>query len=547
MPGSPPPTRPDRRVGTRELADLLRGWQHPRHVAARTSEAPHSPEAPHSSEAHHSPEAPRSPEAPKYQALADRLRLLVLDGRLPVHALLPSERDLAAATGTSRTTTTAAYRLLRECGFATSRHGSGTWTSLPGPADRELRDGGEPSLISSGGDPRLEGRYDLATAAPSAPPELHAAYTAALEELPRYLPGSGYLTAGVPALRERVAARYTARGLDTSPDEILVTSGALHGLHLALRALTGRGDRVLVEDPTYPLAVQAMREHGTRPVPWPVEDGWDTGRLREILRQTSPRAAYLIPDFHNPTGALLGSEGRERLATALADAGCAVVVDETMVDLDLRDAGEHEEAGQGTTRSCATDPPPPPMPPPLAALLRSGTGVCVGSASKSFWGGLRVGWIRADRSTVRRLALARAGGDLAGPPLEQLATTYLMDDATAVLTRRRRELAQRCWALRHLVETRLPEWSATVPDGGLALWYHLPEPRSSVLAVAARPLGVVISPGPGFGVTGGFEARLRLPFTRPVRDLYAAVRLLARAWEGPAPGGERPTEPVPVV
>src|SRR3712207_1790817 len=94
-----PAARPARRIGVRELAPLLGTW--------------------------------RQERAPGYQALADRLRMLVLDGRLPVHAVLPSERALAEATGTSRTTTTAAYRLLRESGFAVADQGSGTWTALP--------------------------------------------------------------------------------------------------------------------------------------------------------------------------------------------------------------------------------------------------------------------------------------------------------------------------------------------------------------------------------------------------------------------------------
>src|SRR5919112_3155068 len=93
------PHRPDRRVGAHQLAPLLTGW--------------------------------RSTKGPGYRALADRLRVLVLDGRLPVDTVLPSERALAEAIGASRTTTTAAYRLLREEGFAHGSHGAGTWTALP--------------------------------------------------------------------------------------------------------------------------------------------------------------------------------------------------------------------------------------------------------------------------------------------------------------------------------------------------------------------------------------------------------------------------------
>src|SRR4051812_12807729 len=93
---------PSRRIGPRELARLLGEWA--------------------------------TPGQPAYAALAARVRLLVLDGRLPVGVRLPPERELAAALSRSRTTAAAAYDLLRESGYAASRQGSGTWTTLPGDA-----------------------------------------------------------------------------------------------------------------------------------------------------------------------------------------------------------------------------------------------------------------------------------------------------------------------------------------------------------------------------------------------------------------------------
>src|SRR5215213_8954826 len=171
---------PRRRVPARELASLVAGWKDDR--------------------------------AAGYAALADRLRLLVLDGRVPVHALLPSERELALALGTSRTTTAAAYRLLRDSGFAAAGQGAGTWTELPGTSASGGTEVPWPVQVSGvAGTP--DGRGDLASAAPEAPPQVHAAYAAALADLPRYLPGHGYVSAGLPALRECVAARFTERGL----------------------------------------------------------------------------------------------------------------------------------------------------------------------------------------------------------------------------------------------------------------------------------------------------------------------------------------------
>ena len=111
---------------------------------------------------------------------------------------------------------------------------------------------------------------DLSLAAPPAPPALHAGYLAALDALPRYLEGRGYEPMGVDALRAAVARRYAARGVPTTPDQILVTGGAQSAVHLLLDALVGPGDRVVVEHPTYPHAITAIRAAGARPVPVPV-------------------------------------------------------------------------------------------------------------------------------------------------------------------------------------------------------------------------------------------------------------------------------------
>ncbi|MFI7588617.1 PLP-dependent aminotransferase family protein [Spongisporangium articulatum] len=450
---------------------------------------------------------------PGYRALADRLRLLVLEGRLPVGTVLPSERTLATALDTSRTTTTSAYRQLREEGFAVGSQGAGTWTTLPA-SDPDVVTPTWP--INSDGEPGPGGgRGDFSSAATEAPPQLYVAYQAALAEMPRYLPGNGYVTSGLPVLRERIAARYTERGLPTTADQILITNGALQALHLVLDVVAQRGDRVLVEHPTYPAAAEAIKARGGRPVPFPVETGWDVDRARTLLRQTGAQLAYLMLDFHNPTGALLDAAGRRRLGAVLAETGCTAIVDETMVDLDLR------EALHGR---------PFETPRPMASYVSSEQVICLGSASKTLWGGLRIGWIRASKPLIRRLAMARSNADLGSPVLEQLACAHLIDNLEPVVTARRLELARRCLALRDALASALPEWDVPLPDGGMSLWAHLPEPRSTQVAASARALGVRLAPGPHFGLDGAFESRLRLPFARPVEDLLPMVGLLARAW-----------------
>jgi DNA-binding transcriptional MocR family regulator len=452
--------------------------------------------------------------SPAYVALAGRLRLLVGDGRLPVGARLPAERALAGTLHLSRATVAAAYGLLREQGWADARQGSGTWTRLPaGPVPGAWLP-----------QPARPGVIDLAHAAPPAPPQVPAAFAAALDDLPRHLPGHGYHPEGLPELRERIAHRYARRGLPTTPEQVLVTGGALHGVTVALEALTRRGDRVLVEHPTYPNALDAVRVSGRRPVPVAVDAGDPAGAVRELtrgVRAASPRLAYLMPDFQNPTGLLLDEEARRRLAAGLEQAGTVALVDETVADLGL-----DVEPGA-----------------PFAAFARPELAVSVGTLSKSVWGGLRVGWLRADPDVVRRLARAAGHTQLSGPVLEQLAAGHLLDAEAEVLTARRAELRAGRAALLAALAERLPDWEVLVPAGGLVLWCRLPGPWSSSLVGAAAAHGLHLAAGPRFGTGHAFEDRLRLPFTQPVPVLGRAVELLAEVAadlpRGRAPAPER--------
>lgn len=262
-----------------------------------------------------------------YQALADRIRLLILDGRLPLRTRLPAERELAGALGISRTTVSAAYQALRTEGFLQSRRGSGSWTDVP-PSSRP------PDQLSTL-DP--SDHLDLAHAAPAAPPEiLHQAASKALTQLPRYLHTDGYDSLGLPVLREAIADYYTGRGLATTADQIAVTSGAQAGFVLAMRLLCRPGDRVVVEHPTYPNVLDAIADAGCRAVPVPMTDeGWDLAAAGSAIRQAGPALGYFIPDFQNPTGQCMSSVAREELAELAARTRTPLVIDETAVHLGL--------------------------------------------------------------------------------------------------------------------------------------------------------------------------------------------------------------------
>lgn len=444
------------------------------------------------------------PRSPAYLGLRNVLQELIGDGRIPVGTRLPSERAVATALGLSRITVARAYSELADAGFAEARQGAGTFATAPidrrRAHDHALRpvDGFGPGVDA----------IDLNCAASAAAPGVASAYERALAVLPAYLAGDGYLPSGLPELRARIAGMYERRGLATTADQVVVTAGALSGIAILARALSRPGDRVMVETPVYPNAIEALRSGGARLVASPMADplgeaGWDYAGIEATLRQTSPRLAYLIPDFQNPTGLLMDDVGRERVARAFNAARTNVIVDETLQPTALD--------GQA-------------MPAPFAAF--GSDVISVGSASKMFWGGLRVGWIRAPRELVPRIIQARVHVDLGGSLFDQLVVKQLLDDHS-VLPARRLALRQQRDALAAALTRDLPDWRFRLPGGGLALWVRLPAGSATRLAADMERAGVYLAPGPVFSVEGGSDNWLRLPFARPVAELERAVGLLA--------------------
>ncbi|MFD9633035.1 SCO1417 family PLP biosynthesis transcription factor [Streptomyces violascens] len=462
---------------------------------------------------------------PAYRALADGIRLLVLEGRVPAAARLPAERELAVALSVSRTTVAAAYEALRGEGFLESRRGAGSWTAVPAGHPLPGR-GLEPLPPES-----LGSMIDLGCAALPAPePWLTRGVQGALEELPPYAHTHGDYPAGLPALRQMLADRYTARGIPTMPEQIMVTTGAMGAMDAICHLFAGRGERIAVESPSYANILQLMREAGARLVPIAMAEGltgWDLPRWRQVLRDAAPRLAYVVADFHNPTGALADEDQRRQLVDAARSAGTVLVVDETMSELWL-----DEDLA---------------MPRPVCTFDPAGaTVLTVGSASKAFWAGMRIGWVRAAPDIIRSLVAARAYADLGTPVLEQLAVNWLMATGgwEQAVELRRTQARDNRDALVTAVRRELPDWEFHVPRGGLTLWVRTGGLSGSRLAEVGERVGVRVPSGPRFGVDGAFEGYVRLPFTvgGPVAE-EAAVRLAAAARLVETGGGSGGAEP----
>jgi DNA-binding transcriptional MocR family regulator len=434
---------------------------------------------------------------PAYSALADRIRLLVLDGRLALGTRLPAERELASHLGLSRTTVSAAYADLRESGYLDSMRGSGSVVRLPSRGSAALPDPiGAPDLL------------DFSKATLPAVPAVAAASERAAALLPGFLGESGFDPLGLRVLRQALADRYSARGLPTDADEVMITIGAQHAIGLLARTILSRGDRALVETPSYPHAFEALKASGARLVPVPVttDEGWDELALEQAFQRTSPTVGYLMPDYHNPTGRSMSTELRVRTLDLASRQGTTLVVDETMGELGLD--------GQDAR-------------PPFATLGRA---VTIGSVGKTIWGGLRLGWIRADRELIQRASRARFALDLGTPIFEQLILLELLPEYDRILVDRRDYLRAGRDHLAARLAAKLPQWSVPHVEGGLTVWANVGAPVSSQLALASRNHGLVIAAGPRFGIDGVFERFIRIPFSHPEDLIDRCVDALAAAW-----------------
>jgi DNA-binding transcriptional MocR family regulator len=285
---------------------------------------------------------------------------------------------------------------------------------------------------------------------------------------------------------------------------------------------------VLIESPTYPNAIVGVRRSAYRAVSAQLTTrGWDVDAIELGLRQSGARAAYLIPDHQNPTGLLMPATTRSSLGEVLRAARAVPIIDETFVELGLGPDdgpgdGSADGSGDGAAGSAGSRVMPFAAGAPEAYTL--------GSAGKTWWGGLRVGWVRAPLGSVERVIEARHSLDLGTAVLEQLVVVDLLRQGEALLVERRREARARRDAIVDALRQHVPEWRFTVPGGGLNLWCELPDDRGDDLARVAESAGVRLARGGQFGVEGGLGRFARVPFCVAPDQADEVGRRLAEAW-----------------
>ena len=322
---------------------------------------------------------------PIFQRLARAIAASIERGELPHDTRLPSERSLAAAAWVSRGTVVAAYDVLLGEGLADRRTGSGTFVvSGDGPGLPQGREGSRlvAHLTQRGEDPPGVDLIDLSISVLDDPAGLPRV-SVSTAELAGAVPGTGYDPRGQLDLRTTIAERLTDQGLTSTPDQLVITTGAQQAISAAIACWVRPGDVVLVEDPTYPGALAALTAAGAVVRGIPLDrNGVRVDALEEALADR-PALVYLQSALHSPTGAVLSTDRRRRIAALLTASRVPLVEDIALAGL----------GWAGPSAQIASHAPDHPI-------------AVVGSISKMFWSGLRVGF--AADSMPRTSCLHRA-------------------------------------------------------------------------------------------------------------------------------------------
>ncbi len=427
----------------------------------------------------------RTRRVPLHQRITDALAADIAGGRLVPGTRLPTQRDLAAALGTTVATVTRSYAEARRRGLVDATVGRGTF----------VRD----SVYAPLSSPLVDLTVNSLAPMPFAP-ELAAAAAGLVDRdglaaLVCYQPHEGHLRH-----RAAGAAWIRTRGVPASPDEVVVTAGAQHGMLVALATLTGPDDVVLVEALTYPGLTSLANHLRLRLAPVAVDaGGLRPEALDAAAARTGARVLYAMPTLHNPTGITLNASRRRAVLDIAARRGITIIEDDQY--------GFLSEAL------------------PLAA---DAPHLCcyISSLSKSVVPGLRVGFLRASAALVPRLAGAVFASAVMAPPVgAELAARWIADGtAGRVVAWKRTEFVARAAIARRLLACR-------VAPAAPHVWLPIARGLSAPDAVEqARLRGVLVSASQAFAVgrerpADALRICLGPPSTREA--LEAALRTLA--------------------
>lgn len=318
-------------------------------------------------------------------------------------------------------------------------------------------------------------------------------------------------TQGFTPLREWIAARYERAGLNTDPDEILITNGSQQAIDLLGKVLVNEGDGVVVEKPGYLGALQALSMY--RPAFYPIplrEDGIDVAALQETTAGKSIKLFYAVTNFQNPSGITYSEAVRSRIAEWLAGSETLFVEDNPYGE--LRFLGDHI--------------------PPVRCLCPD-RAILMGSFSKIVVPSFRLGWVCAPKEIVDKLIVSKQAADLHTSSFVQrvLHEFLIHNDIDRHIQTIRAVYKKQRDAMVSSIEKYLPsDIQCTRPEGGMFLWLTLPEGLSSMeLFEDAIQENVAFVPGLPFYVDGSGANTMRLNFSNVGEEaIEEGIRRLAK-------------------
>ena len=460
---------------------------------------------------------------PLYRQIYLYMRDKILGGEWPAEAKLPPQREMAKAFGVNRSTLCTALEELGADGYLRFRQGSGSYvnaevsTGLTRSSrswSRLLTDeawpGNQPLVKQINEwefNPRMI-RLGTGELSPKLIPveKLQRLMTEAAPKVTSF----GYQEPlGCLRLREEVSSWLKLRGINVSPNGILIVSGALQALHLISFGLLAPKDSIFIERPSYFLSLRLFRSLQLHFSALPMEkDGLSLNELR--LRQSNRRHALLItnPTFHNPTGAVMSLQRRRELLQFCQQACLPIVEDDVYRDLWI-------------------DELPPP---PLKAIDKNGLVLYVSSLSKTIGPGLRIGWIAGPESIVHRLADLKMEQDYGSSILsQQLAAEWLHrgyeSEQLALL---RTELKMRRGLMLDMLSryfADIADWE--MPAGGFYIWLRLKgEVQLSLLFRRAAEQYILLNPGSIYDTDQGSSLRLSYAYAEP-EEMRGALQKLS--------------------
>lgn len=402
-----------------------------------------------------------------YQALVDQM----LSGSLKAGESLPSTRQLARGLNVSRSTVSEAYEMLIAEGFVISSQGAPTRVAEGLRVERKPA----PSPRSASGDPCVY-PADFRTGLPD------------LRQFPRFLwqqllnkaaaemtqEQYGYTGAqGIPALREEIALwLYRSRGLSVNAEDIFITQGATHALHLIAELISGDSQEILMEDPCHVGMLHIFLNRGCNVVPIPVDE---QGIRIEELNHNRAGAVYVTPSHQFPMGGILPAARRAALIRYARDSGAYIIEDD--YDSEFRYCGD-----------------------PIAPLYTMDPRrvIYVGTFSKSVYPALRIGYAILPRPLQERWLQLRTYTDVQNPIIEQAALTQFLHTRKMdrhILRMRRIYGERRKILLDSIAENFRGKWHVTGDDAGLHLALDFPGLYfDSAFRESGREKGINITP-----------------------------------------------------